>query len=357
MYGQTTTPAPKPAAPQIGQPINMQPRQATEAEALLWSNFLQLYRNRTTPDIRAYLDTANVAATWQAWFDSRQIPIVCFDVEAQARVDGILERYNTIGRLITGAELNKYVLYFNPQTGDISACAPVGMTSDEYAPDMYPGALGVLWFPIILGIILIGGFITADSALDYAAKKSDNDLQLAILKADQDMAKQPEAVRKAYSDFKTQSKAAVDAANKSHGKGWLDDLFGEGGILGGSGIGLAIGAAVLIFALSAAGGARRVIGEAPAPAPALPATVENARRRKSARRARQNPYPGGMCMSAAGGGGWQGKVKWSHDTEKRGRQAQHIADYYDARHWGSYADYLHDKHGAQEIEITGPGTY
>ena len=291
----------------------------------------------TTRAVRGYLSTAEVAARLQYFFDSNAIAIVCWTQADQDALDGILDRYNTIGRIVAGVDLNKYLLFFDPKVGDITVLAPPGMTPAEYDADVYPGAISMgAWFvPILIGAVILAGVWLVSKALETWATLKDEDTHQATIAADLKAAALPPDQRAAYAAFKAQSvKDRIAEANASHEAGWFDKLFGAGT---GSTIGLALGAVVALFVLSSFGSARAASSPAPAP--------------------RENPYPGASCMSGARGGGWKGRVKWSDDAGKRTRQARHIADYYDGKSWGAYADYLHDTQGATEIEFSKPGTY
>jgi len=216
----------------------IKPRPATEAELAAWKILNNNFKHTTTT-VDALLSTATLAADVNSDAKAVGLPVdIWTDVE-EKQLQDILNRYNTMGRIISRAKLDKY--FITLQKGDLTFYAPQGMTDDEYSSDIYPG-LGAVFTLIVIGAVLITAAITTNSALDYAAKTKDLEYRNRLLDADLEMAKAPKEQQKFWLAIKKQNVATAKAASKKHKKGWFENMFeGLGGGLGESVGILAIG--------------------------------------------------------------------------------------------------------------------
>lgn len=221
------------------------PQAPTQTERLVWDKFIKFYK-RTTKNVWALLATAEVAATFQSWADTNKVPASFWAQSDQQYLDALLNRYNTIGRLISGCETHKYWATF--YKGDVTIVAPPGMPVEQYEADRYPGTitpevgnLGVLWVPIVIGVALIVGCIVADQSIDYAAKSKDHEFRRSVLDADINMMRQPPNIRESWIKMKKSSSDLITRANKEHESSWFGSLL--------PGLSGAAGAVVVILGL------------------------------------------------------------------------------------------------------------
>lgn len=219
------------------------PRPATQAELQAWSLFKSNFA-KTTNAVDAMLTTAVVAANISIQAHEEGLPINYWTNIEEEDLQSFLRTYNTMGRLINGAENEKY--FITLEQGDLTIWAPNAMSADQYGADIYPG-LGLAWIPIVIGIALITAAITADSALEYAAKSKDLDYKNRLLEADQRMSKAPKIQRDMWIKIKKENTKSAKAAQKKHKPGWFGNMFQGLGEGLGEGVGmLAVGGLALL---------------------------------------------------------------------------------------------------------------
>ena len=221
------------------------------------------YEERLRPAVWYSLNVAEVAASLQSVCDRFGLPAVWSAVD-QARLDDLLNRYNTIGRLIAGVWEQKY--YIAIEGGDVTITAPAKMTPDEYGPDMFPGVqlqknddvqgFGIL--PAVLVVIVVAAALVLIASLyatikvvEYIADMFAKDVQRKIAQLDATMATQPKQVVDNYLAAKKASteqiKEAAKAAPQSEGS-WWDKFLGTAKNVGAAvGIGLLVWLALTVF--------------------------------------------------------------------------------------------------------------
>ncbi|MBN2256876.1 MAG: hypothetical protein JW704_03510 [Anaerolineaceae bacterium] len=216
-------------------------------ELLVWNRLKQRF-GVLTNQVDGFVSTAEVSATFQSWITKNGHKEECFNESDQRSVDGILKRYNTLGRLISGAETGKYNIQI--KDGDVVIGAPPGMSADIYTPDIYPGAMeqdtglgGVLLVVGAVGVALIVGAVIAVEALDYSTKSKDHEFRTKVIDTDKQMMSKPKEVRDAWVQMKKASSGLIEKANKKHESSWFGSL----------GLGSAAGLVVLILGLIVAG--------------------------------------------------------------------------------------------------------
>jgi len=211
------------------------PRELYPNEQMVWSRLKQRFDD-LTKTVRGLISTAEVAAHWQQWLTQNDFGPMCFDETDQRIIDGILHRYNTLGRIISGAELGKYNVQI--KDGDVDIGAPPGMSPDLYTPDIYPGAMnpqvglgGIILVVGVIAVALVVGAVVAVTALNYAAKGKDHDFRKKVIDTDKEMMTKDKQTRDAWIAMKKSSAKLIEKANKEHGSSWLSGL-GVGGAAG-----------------------------------------------------------------------------------------------------------------------------
>lgn len=225
----------------IGQSIDItkEAREPTEQELMIWNHFVDQF-SRLEVKMQGFLSTTNVAARLQGWLDLEGIPLQCFTATDQAVLDGILYRYNMLGRLKVGVETHRYWTAF--EQGDLVIAAPPGMPREQYENDIYPGvmdpelgALPLVIVGLIWGAVLITGAIAAIKALDYMAENKDRQFRDQVLKTDREMLKADKPIRDAWQKMKETSKGLINEANITHTGSWFESLTtgAKGAAIGG----------------------------------------------------------------------------------------------------------------------------
>ena len=190
---------------------------------------------------------AEIANQAQAVIDAQKIPGFVYDQKSLADTQSLLNRFNMLGRYISGVESGKYGIRIS--AGDIDILAPPDMAPAEYDADIYPAAeLGAVIVPIIYALIagatLIAGIWGAAKILENDAERQRETNAGRLIEADKEMLKQPEPTRRAWADFRNKMKTTAQEV------GVLSKIFGSetaGKIGAGLGAGLLLVAAV--FAL------------------------------------------------------------------------------------------------------------
>ena len=126
----------------------IQPRPATEAELSAWRILNDKFA-RTTKSVDAMLSTATVAANISTDAKKVNLPLNIWTSVEENSLQDILRQYNTIGRIISGAKLNKY--FITLEKGDLTIWASPSMSRDEYEPDV----LGAVFVLLMIGAVLI----------------------------------------------------------------------------------------------------------------------------------------------------------------------------------------------------------
>lgn len=220
--GQAAPPAP---APIPATKPDVRPRPATQLETAAWIRMKHMFLNQLRPSVQATLNSAEAAATMQLWFNQRGIPIDAWTYALQADLDQLLNRYNTLDRIIAGAEAEKYFTCL--ENGDLTIFAPAGMPEEQYIEDRYPGAFGIAWVPIVIGIALIVGCITTIAGIEFFSKSANRRQQNQIMKAAAEMAAQPRAVRDAYTKMLQANADVFERTKTEEGESLLAKLLGE----------------------------------------------------------------------------------------------------------------------------------
>ncbi len=224
----------------------IQPRPATDAELAAWRILNEKFA-RTTQNVDAMLSTATVAANISIDAKNAGLPLNIWTSVEENSLQEILRQYNTMGRIISGAQLNKY--FITLEKGDLTIWASPRMSSDEYGPDV----LGVVFVALMIGAVLIVGAIAYMEKLDYKVKMADIDYKNRLLDADIKTSKAPKQQREAWLKIKKENTNAAKAAAKQHEPGWFENMFsGLGGGLG-AGIGMLAVGGVVVLALSQMG--------------------------------------------------------------------------------------------------------
>lgn len=207
------------------QTTELRPRPATPAEAMIWAQFRRLVDQQLRPHVQNFLNGAVAAATMQQFFNNYNLPIVAFSNGRQSRMDGILERYNILDRLITAAENEKY--FVTIVDGDIAIWASPQMNREQIQDDIYPGAMGIAWIPVMIGIALVVGAIVTVEALDYNTRAEDRQMQKDMVAAAQVMATKPPEQQRAFKKMLDANQATFNKVKTETGSGLLGMLVGK----------------------------------------------------------------------------------------------------------------------------------
>jgi hypothetical protein len=244
--------------------VEQSPRPATPLEFDIWARCVDYYREQLARKVWYALTVAEVASAFQPFCDRFGLPSVWSAVE-QARIDDLLYRYNTIGRLIAGVEEQKY--YITIERGDVTISAPAKMTADEYGPDVFPGVqlqknddmngLGIAPLVVLVvaiaAVVLVASLYATIKAVEYIADMFKADVQRKIAQLDAAMATQPKVVFDNYMATKKanteQIKEAAKAAKEAgENESWWDKFLGTVKNVGAAvGIGLLVWLALTMF--------------------------------------------------------------------------------------------------------------
>ena len=297
MLGQAITPA-------------AQPRPATMAEQGAYDQLLNRFQSITVPKIQAAIASGEICAMVQAWGTSHGIAITTWTPTDQALCDTLISYSNRMLRVIDGLHAQKYFLNF--EAGRLQAVASPTMPREEYQDDLFPsdqgfGVVPIIVWVIIGGITLIGSLWGASEIIEAEADRQKAKNQHAIIAADFAISKASKPAQAAWKDFKNQNQAQLmeraKAADNTDTGGVFGKLFGKTAAKG-AGIAIGIGAALI--------GLMMFTRYAPAEKK-KPLIV-------------RNPCGGGKKIVRHGP-----PVKWSANAAKRGRQAEHIAAYYEGQ--------------------------
>lgn len=250
---------------QTATAITQQPREATPGEFDIWIRAVDEYDQRLRPAVWYALKVAEVAASLQSVCDRFGLPSVWSAVD-QARIDDLLNRYNTIGRIIEGVWAKKY--YITIEGGDVTVSAPAKMTREEYSADIYPGAqseksletgpeyqgLGnplVIVIVIAAALVIVASLYATIKLVEYIADMFAKDVQKKLAQLDAQMSTQPKQVFDNYLAAKKASTEQIKEAAKAAPKeeeGWWDSFTGTAKkFVGAVGIGLLIWLALTAF--------------------------------------------------------------------------------------------------------------
>ena len=224
------------------------PRRATDAELLIWSDFLRRYE-RSKAAVWYCLKTAELCATMDQFLS--QHGIVVWSPLHQARIDKLLTTFNRFGRLIDGVNAQKY--YLTIERGEATISAPRKMAKEDYEADQFPGFETLGAWPLVVIVVAIVLLVSANSAVEISgdwARNDARDFQRELIAADQQMATKPADVRSAYLAFKQANakviEATAEAAPQADRSIWSKFFSGAKNIAGIAGIAL-LGFLLLTF--------------------------------------------------------------------------------------------------------------
>lgn len=228
----------------IGQlPIG---RDLNALELARWQAFTRDYYGPITRNVKGALSLAELLAHAQEALDKAQIfdPII-WGKTRQAQLDSLLNQYNTLGRIIAGAETRRYSVRF---IGDDFDIIFPGIHNEQVDADIYP-SLGVPWIiPLTIAVVLVAAAVTTTKILNERATAQQLEYKQAILDADREMAKQAPDVRAKYGQWKKDNVELIRAAAAApEGAGLLDRLLGAGT---GAGIGALVGIGLAVWIVS-----------------------------------------------------------------------------------------------------------
>lgn len=225
---------------------SIQPRPATDAELSAWRILNEKFA-RTTRNVDAMLSTAKLAANINIDAKKAGLPLNIWSSVEENSLQEILRQYNTMGRIISGAKLNKY--FITLEKGDLTIWASPSMSREEYEPDV----LGFVFVALMIGAVLITGAIAYIDTLDYKVRMADDSYRNRLLDADIKMSKAPKKQQDFWLNSKRLNTDAAKAAAKQHEPGWFEKMFsGLGGGLG-LGVGMLAVGGIAFLALSQMG--------------------------------------------------------------------------------------------------------
>lgn len=234
---------PQPAPIQSGQVVSLRSLPATVIESDAWQRWTTFAAGPLRSNVAAMLAAAEAAANAQLWFENNGLNAHVWTPDHQQAVKQILDKHNTINRLIARADAGKYLASL--KDGDITIFAPVGMDRESYDADRYPG-FGAFWVPVIIGVVLIASAYALTIALDSNAKSEKNDLVKGLIKTSAAMADKSKDRR---DSFVQMLRANADILEQSQ-TGLLDKLVSSaGGRSLAGGLGFAAGGAALALFL------------------------------------------------------------------------------------------------------------
>lgn len=212
-------------------------RAATPLEVAEWEKFKRYYNTVLSKAVLRAKTAAEIANQGQAVVDKYGLPGFIYDSKSLAHTQDLLNRFNIIGRYITGVESGKYAIRI--KGGDIDILAPSSMSVAEYEADIYP-AIGLGVIPVIVwvlgvGTVLVGGIWAVSKIMESVAENQEATNTGRFIDADKEMIKLPDNIRNAWIDFR---KKMAPVAKQV---GILEEIFGSeavGKIAGGLGLGL-----------------------------------------------------------------------------------------------------------------------
>lgn len=248
----------------------------------------------------------------QNWAIGQNLPYTLWTPTDQTQIDALIEASNRTLRVIAGVQAAKYFVRFSE--GNMSAVAPSNMPLTQYDADRWPGdnlsqfgfVIPVIVWVIVGGVALIGSLWGASEIIEAEAQRQEAKNKSALQAYDYQIAHEPKATQKAWSDFKNQNHAQLmDRAKTADGDqpGLFTKIFGSGFT---KNLGSAIGIGAALLALFA------FLRYAP-PAPKKKKVIND------------NPCKGKKIKR-------QGPpVKWSKNQKKRAVQRERIAAYYEGQ--------------------------
>jgi len=184
-----------------------------------WASFKALHAGKLQRVIRSAQSLALLCTSAQA----NGFPCSSLTTQQSARVLLLSKKWNTIGRIISGAELGKYGVYDGPP-GDLSVYAPASMSAESVQDDIY---LGIAWVPAI-GIALIVSALASMYIFRDDADQQRIDLANKLLDADRKVIDSGDRDLQArWTDWKKQNQEQIKAAG-TESPGLVDRLLGSG---------------------------------------------------------------------------------------------------------------------------------
>ena len=218
-------------------------REASPLERSAWQKWVDFYTEKVTPAVVGFQLAAGFAADTQTWLSNRGLSISTgpvFTSTDLANVQGTLQVYNALGRIMLGVHSSKYGI--DLYKGDIDVKAPPDMPAEEFQQDR----LGLVIIPIIIYAIAMGAVVVAgiwgwSNGVKHQADRDFTKYKNNLLTADKEMMKQPPAVRNDW--IKHRKEMIKQEADSKKDTGWLVKIFGSkigGGIAAGGVILLAL---------------------------------------------------------------------------------------------------------------------
>ena len=197
----------------VSMPMNS--RDANPREQAAWNRIKSLYKNQLTPSVdrarQAGEDTFTLQRVFDAWGG---VGVTVSSPASVKATQKLIERYNTIGRIIAGVDLGKYRLHF--RGNEIDVLTNVGDQPDQYAPDQYLGAIPLIAL-VVGGAVLVTAIGAVIKWLDNDAKRIELEDKKITLEADREIISKGGATAIKWIEQKKQ--IADDA-------GWLAKVFG-----------------------------------------------------------------------------------------------------------------------------------
>jgi len=183
-----------------------------------WARFVELHRGK----LKRLIANAQYLSLLCA--NAQRSGFPCSLASGQAAVIlKMTDRWNTIGRIVSGVELGKYGVYDGPP-GDLCVYAPASMSKEEVQNDIY---LGIAWVPAI-GIALILSGLASLYVFRDEADQQRIDLANKLLDADRKVIDSGDRDLQArWADWKKQNSEQVKAAG-TETPGLVDRLLGSG---------------------------------------------------------------------------------------------------------------------------------
>lgn len=201
-------------------------RQATPLERSQWERWVNFYEGPVTEAIVKFHTAATIAGDTQTFLDRHGLLLPTgpvFTAEDAQKVQGTLNIYNALGRILTGVHSWKYGIRI--AQGDIDVLAPPDMPLEEWQADRIAlGAVPLIIYAIAVGGLLVAGLWAGSEMMKSAAEKDYTKYKTDILKADKAIMKAAPDVRQDWirrrKDFEQ-----IEQTTKEK-TGIITDIFG-----------------------------------------------------------------------------------------------------------------------------------
>ena len=212
-------------------------RPTTPEELAKWSSFVAYFGTRVRPEVNQAVSISELAADAHVFAANLGLGITVFTQAQYAEIQKLIDVYNRLDRSNMAVEIGRYGLSF--KQADIDILVPESTPAEEYEQDVITGfgITPIIWVAVV-GVLVVAGVWPVSKFLEAKAKKTKADAARDLIAADKEIAKLPEDVRDAWSEFKEQNKEKIEQV------GLLDQLFGSGF---GSTIAMFFGVGLLIY--------------------------------------------------------------------------------------------------------------